>query len=131
MLDTDVCVHLIRKKPADLLRKLTGYVMSDIGISSITVAALQYGVQKSSRPMQNQQALDQFLIPLSIVDFDYDAAIIYGYIRAHLEAQGTMIGSLDSLIAAHALSRNFTLVTNNTGEFSRVPGLVVDNWLSS
>jgi tRNA(fMet)-specific endonuclease VapC len=131
MHDTDVCVHLIRKKPTDLLHRLTGYSIYDIGISSITVAELQYGVQKSSRPVQNQQALDQFLIPLSIVDFDYDAAISYGYIRSHLEAQGTMIGSLDSLIAAHALSRNVILVTNNTGEFSRVPGLVVDNWLSS
>ncbi|HYO50014.1 MAG TPA: type II toxin-antitoxin system VapC family toxin [Chloroflexia bacterium] len=131
MLDTDVCVHLIRKKSADLLRKLIGYSISDIGISSITVAELQYGVQKSSRPMQNRQALDQFLIPLSIVDFDYDAAISYGYIRAHLEAQGTMIGSLDTLIAAHALSRNVTLVTNNIGEFTRVPGLVIDDWSSS
>src|SRR2546427_810309 len=125
MLDTNICVYLIRGKPANLLRKLAGQPISDIGISSITVAELQFGVQRSSRPAQNQLALDQFLIPLNILDFDYDAAAAYGRVRAHLEAQGTPIGSLDTLIAAHALSRGLTLVTNNTRAFSRVPGLAV------
>lgn len=128
MLDTNICVYLIRKKNPALAEKLAGFPVLDIGLSSITVAELQFGVQKSSQPAQNQQALDLFLIPLTILDFDYDAALTYGRIRTYLEAQGTPIGSLDTLIAAHALSQNLTLITNNTREFSRIPDLMVEDW---
>ena len=102
----------------------------DVGVSSITVAELQFGVQKSQRPLQNQEALALFLAPLIIADFDHAAAEAYGVIRADLERQGTPIGSLDTLIAAHALSLGVTLVTDNEREFSRVPGLQVENWVS-
>jgi tRNA(fMet)-specific endonuclease VapC len=128
LLDTNICVHLIRKKPGKVLQKLIGLAVSDVGISAITAAELQYGVQKSSQPAANQHALNQFLIPLTVLDFDYNATVVYGQIRAHLEAQGTPIGSLDTLIAAHALSQNLTLVTNNVGEFARVPDLTVEDW---
>lgn len=128
MLDTNVCVQLIRHKPPDLLRRLTEHRISEVGISSITVAELQFGVQRSSQPARTQNALEQFLIPLAILDFDYESARAYGSIRAHLEAQGTPIGSLDTLIAAQALSQNLVLVTNNTREFARVPGLSVEDW---
>ncbi len=130
MLDTNICVYLIRKKNPVLIQKLAGYPVLDIGLSSITVAELQFGVQKSSQPTQNQQALDQFLVPFTIVDFDYEAATAYGRIRAYLEAQGTPIGSLDTLIAAQALSQGLTLVTNNTREFSRIPDLLLEDWSS-
>ncbi|HEX8221037.1 MAG TPA: type II toxin-antitoxin system VapC family toxin [Chloroflexia bacterium] len=128
MLDTSICVHLIRQKPSELLRRMTMQAVPDICVSSITVAELQYGVQRSSQPQRNQHAFEQFLIPLIILDFDYDASLTYGRIRAQLEAQGTPIGSLDTLIAAHAFSQGLTLVTNNTREFARVPGLLVEDW---
>ncbi|HUT19255.1 MAG TPA: type II toxin-antitoxin system VapC family toxin [Anaerolineae bacterium] len=128
MLDTNICIYLIKQKPPQLLRKFAELSFGDVGVSAITVAELQYGVQKSQYPEQNQQALGQLLIPLTIVDFDHNAAVAYGAIRAALERQGTPIGSLDTLIAAHAQSLDVTLVTNNVREFSRVPDLKVVNW---
>lgn len=105
--------------------------MGSVGISSVTLAELHYGIHKSSKPDKNQVALDQFLIPLEIVDFDSDAAIVYGEIRAALEKEGTPIGSLDTLIAAHAKSLRLTLVTNNEKEFDRVDGLKIENWVKT
>ena len=128
LLDTNTCVHLIRQKPAGLLRKLTSLPVGEAGVSSITVAELQYGVRKSSRPEQNAEALAMFLLPLPIADFDYKAAEAYGRIRAHLESSGAPIGPLDTLIAAHAASLDATLITNNPGEFGRVPQLRVEDW---
>jgi tRNA(fMet)-specific endonuclease VapC len=93
------------------------------------VAELEYGVKKSSQSQANQTALIDFLIPLTILDFSFEAAVEYGTIRTQLEAKGTPIGSLDMLIAAHAKASNLTLVTNNVKEFSRVEGLKVENWL--
>ena len=87
-----------------------------------------YGVYKSQHPAQNRQALEQFLIPLVLLDVDPAVAAVYGRLRADLEAEGTPIGSLDTLIAAHALSQNLVLVTNNTREFARVPGLLIEDW---
>ncbi len=101
LLDTNICIELIRKKPPRLIQKLMALEVGAVGISSITVAELQYGVSKSRRPEENQQALDQFLLPLAIVEFDYEAAVIYGRVRADLERAGTPIGALDTLIGAH------------------------------
>jgi tRNA(fMet)-specific endonuclease VapC len=130
LLDTSICVHLIRQRPAGLLRKLTALPVGDAGISSITAAQLQYGVRKSHRPEQNAEALAMFLAPLAVADFDYAAAEAYGCIRAHLEQAGAPIGPLDTLIAAHAASIDAILVTNNVGEFGRVLGLRVEDWTS-
>jgi tRNA(fMet)-specific endonuclease VapC len=128
MLDTDTCIDLIRKKPPALLARIQAALLGDIGVSAVTVAELNYGVHKSQQPQQNQQALEQFLLPLLVVDFDYAAALAYGQIRAELERRGTPIGSLDTMIAAHALSLGATLVTRNTGEFQRVPQLAAADW---
>ena len=128
LLDTNVCIALIRQKSPALLDRVAQHTIADIGISSITVAELQYGVYRSQHQAQNEQALAQFLIPLNILDFDYEAAAAYGHLRAALEAQGAPIGALDMLIAAHAVSRNLVIVTNNTREFARVPGLSVEDW---
>jgi len=128
LLDTNICIYLIKKKPLPVLQKFETHTMGDIGVSAITVAELEFGAQKSRHPEQNQHALEQFLIPLAIVEFDYNAAVTYGYIRAALETQGTPIGPLDMLIAAQALSLNITLVTNNTKEFCRVSNLKIENW---
>ncbi len=130
LFDTNTCIYLIKKKPLEVLQKFSTYIVGDIGISSVTVAELCFGVQKSQRPPQNQQALEQFLLALTIVEFDYDAAVVYGRIRAMLEKQGTPIGSLDMLIAAHAVNLDLTLVTNNTREFGRVLNLKLDNWVN-
>jgi tRNA(fMet)-specific endonuclease VapC len=130
MLDTNICVYLIRKKSPKVFQNLARHSILEVSISAITVAELQFGAQKSSQADQNQQALNQFLLPFTILDFDYDAAMAYGHLRAYLEAEGTPIGSLDTLIAAHALSQNLSIVTNNTREFSRVPGLLVEDWVN-
>jgi tRNA(fMet)-specific endonuclease VapC len=130
LLDTNICIYLIKQKPPEILKKFTQYTPDDLAISAITVAELQFGVQKSRYPAQNQAALEQFLLPLNILDFDYAAAIVYGRIRALLERQGLPIGAMDLLIAAQALSTNLSIITNNTREFVRVPGLQVLNWLN-
>ena len=93
------------------------------------MSELLYGVSKSSKPEQNQIALTQFIAPLDILSYGDEAAQYYGDLRAHLEKQGRPIGSLDMLIAAHALSTNCALVTNNEKEFIRVPNLKIDNWV--
>ena len=108
-----------------MLRRFETYVAGPIGVSSITVVELEFGVQKSLCPSQNQEALEQFLLPLVILDFDNEAARAYGKIRALLEKQGRVIGALGTLIAVHTLSLNLPLATNNVREFSRVPGLKV------
>lgn len=128
MLDTNICIYVIKQKPAEVLARFNSYAVGDIVVSSITVAELQFGVRKSQQPERNQKALDQFLLPLLVVDFDQIAAASYGAIRATLERQGRPLGPLDMLIAAHALCLGLTLVTNNVGEFDRVQGLAVENW---
>ncbi len=128
LLDTNICIYLIRQRPASVLREMAKQQIGDVGISSVTLAELQFGVAKSAQPERNGAALAQFITPLLIVDFDKPAADVYGKIRAFLEQRGTPIGSLDMLIAAHALSLDVMLVTNNEREFSRVPGLKLENW---
>jgi tRNA(fMet)-specific endonuclease VapC len=128
LLDSNICVLLIRQKSPQVLTQLTSHPITDIGISAITVAELHHGVQKSSRPAQNQQALDQFLLPLTIIPFDENDAVAYGQIRTNLEAQGLPIGALDTLIAAQAVQYNLILVTNNVREFARIPGLAIEDW---
>ena len=129
MLDTDVCITLIRQQPARLLGKVTSAQPGEVGLSSITVAELYFGVEHSQQRERNEAALVQFLFPFDISDFDSRAALAYGHIRAELEAKGTPIGALDTLIAAHALSLKVTLVTHNLREFKRVPELDTENWL--
>ncbi len=129
MLDTNICIYIIKKKPQQVLRRLKKARVSDIGVSSITLSELEYGRAKSSRPDQNRIALAEFLAPLEILSYDDMAAQEYGKIRASLERHGTPIGPMDMLIAAHALSLNCTLVTNNEREFSSVASLKIENWV--
>jgi tRNA(fMet)-specific endonuclease VapC len=128
LLDTNTCIYLIKQHPTEVLRKFNEYAVGDIGISSVTTAELHFGVEKSQRPEANRRALQQFLLPLTVADFDENAAAAYGHVRAQLEKQCTPIGPLDTLIAAHALSLDLTLVTNNVRGFERVPALEVENW---
>ncbi|NJN12003.1 MAG: type II toxin-antitoxin system VapC family toxin [Richelia sp. RM2_1_2] len=129
LLDTNICVYIIKNKPPQVLAKFKTLDISDVGISSITVAELEYGVYKSQRQEQNHAALSQFLIPLEILPFDEQATQTYGRIRAELERQGIVIGSMDMLIASQAISLGLILVTNNVRELSRIPELVLENWV--
>ncbi len=131
MLDTNTCIYIIKRKPPKVIERFKQADISQIGISSITLSELLYGVSKSTKPEQNQIALSQFVAPLEIMPYDDDAAQSYGDLRAGLEKQGTPIGSLDMLIAAHAISLNSVLVTNNEREFIRIPNLKIDNWTTS
>ena len=128
MLDTDICIYIIKQKPKNVLHKFLLEMSNGICISSITLGELEFGVKNSLEPFKNEKALLQFLAPLDISEFGRDAAYEYGDIRAHLTRTGQPIGPLDMLIAAHAKSEALVLVTNNTREFECVPGLKIENW---
>jgi len=130
LLDTNICIYIIRQKPDNVIKKFLSLSTGSIGLSVITLAELQYGISKSSQPDKNALALEKFLIPLQIIEFNAAASVEYGKIRSNLEKTGNVIGSMDMLIAAHAKSLNLTLVTNNEKEFRRVSGLEVENWVN-
>ena len=130
MLDTNICIYAIKHRPATVLAALRRHEAAGLGVAAITVAELEFGAAKSGSA-RNQAALQQFLRPLEVADFDRAAASIYGPLRAQLEAAGTPIGPLDTQIAAQALALGVTLVTNNTREFARVPGLLLANWVDA
>lgn len=129
MLDTNICIYIIKQQPVAVLKRFLEYQIGDIGISSITLSELRYGVAKSTHQEKNTKALDEFITPLEVVSFDEEAAHVYGDIRATLEKAGTPIGSMDMLIAAHAVSLGIPLVTNNAREFVRIPALNIIDWL--
>ncbi len=130
LLDTNLCIYLINMKPPAVLARFRQYRMGEVGLCSVVAAELAFGVAKS-QSARNRQALEMFLAPLTILPLDAAAVWIYGDLRADLERRGTPIGSLDTLIAAHALSQQALLVTNNTREFAKVPGLQLDNWVAA
>ena len=128
MLDTNMIAYARNRRPPCVLEKLLQHNPSEISISSITMAELEYGVFNSSKPEQNRNALIMFLSGISILPFDTSASLEYGDIRYRLKTQGNLIGGNDMLIAAHARSLNLTLVTHNTKEFSRIAGLKLEDW---
>lgn len=129
MLDTNICVYLIKHNPLQVRAQFERRQPGDILLSSIVLAELMYGVSKSQYKERNLAALEMFLMPLEVVPFDEHATGIYGDIRVGLERSGQIIGGNDLFIAAHARALNATLVTNNLKEFSRVPGLNLENWV--
>ncbi|MBZ0200192.1 MAG: type II toxin-antitoxin system VapC family toxin [Ignavibacteriaceae bacterium] len=128
LLDTNICISIIKKKPEIVIAHLLRNKPGEVAMSSITVAELNYGVAKSSKPMENAIALEQFLQPFVVLEFTKADSEYYGGIRATLEKKGTPIGAMDLLIASHAVSRNLILVSNNEKEFKRVKGLKIENW---
>ena len=128
MLDTNIIIYAKDARPEFVLEKFRQYKPGDLCISSITMAELEYGVCNSKKPEQNRLALLTFLSNIDIGPFDTDAARCYGQIRFDLKSKGQLIGANDMLIAAHAKSLGYTLITNNTREFERVNGLLLDNW---
>ena len=127
LLDTNICIYIINRRPPAVLERFDEHPLGAIGASSITAAELAFGVAKSGSD-KNRRALEKFLASLDVAPFDREAMWAYGSLRAGLELRGRPIGSLDTLIAAHALALEATLVTNDVGEFGRVPGLKVENW---
>ena len=130
MLDTNICIFIIKHKPESVIKKFMKLEPNDICISSITYAELVHGVEKSQAVEKNRIALTVLLSEIEIIPFDSTAAQVYGWIKADLQKKGTPIGPLDTLIAAHAKSLELTLVTNNTREFSRVDGVELEDWVS-
>ena len=128
MLDTNICIYVIKHKPEKVFRKLQTIHPEDVCISSVTYAELVHGVEKSAAVEKNRLALSILLANMEILDFDVDAADYYGKIRADLEKKGTPIGPLDMMIAGHAQSLGYTVITNNMKDFSRVAALKIENW---
>ncbi len=129
MLDTNICIYIIKNRPQSVKEKFLEFKIGELCLSSITVSELFFGAYKSNYVEKNIKAIESFLIPFEIVNFDYKASKEYGKIGASLEKQGRVIGNMDMQIAAHAKSLNLILVTNNTKEFQRVDDLKLDNWV--
>ena len=128
MLDTNICIYAIKNKTRHVLARLKQNLSRGICISSITLAELELGVSKSAYPEKNRIALMHFLAIPDVFPFDDTAAVEYGNICARLQKRGTPIGTMDTLIAAHARAAGLILITNNVREFERVPGLRIENW---
>jgi tRNA(fMet)-specific endonuclease VapC len=128
MLDTDISSHVMKRYNDAVLNRLRAVPVADVSISAITKSELMYGVEMSPRRQQDEAALVAYLRHVEVLDYPGEAALHYGQIRAALKRSGTMIGANDLFIAAHARCLGLTLVTNNTSEFGRVPGLALENW---
>ena len=128
MLDTNMCIYIIKRHPERVLKKVITLPVGDVCISSITLAELMYGVHKSQHQKKNETALSEFISPLDIMPFDEGVTHHYGRIRAYLENKGIPIRPLDMMIAAHAQWLGSTLITNNSKEFIRVPDLSIEDW---
>ena len=129
MLDTNICIYIIKKHPESILMKFQKYRHQNIYISVITLAELQYGVERSSSKKFNQKIINDFISHLLVVPWGKESALQYGKLRNALNEKGTPVGNMDLMIASHALSQGFTLVTNNVKEFKRVPKLKYENWV--
>lgn len=128
LLDTNICIYVINHKPQQVFERFKQYQLGQLAISSITASELAFGVEKSGSE-RNKQALNKFLAPLEILAYDEHAIWHYAKLRQDLQATGKTIGSLDMLIAAHALALDTVLVTNNIKEFERIDGLKLENWV--
>ena len=129
LIDTNICIYIMNNHPPKVIEKFKKVGVGEVGISSITVSELYYGVYKSSQIDKNSQRVGEFLQPFSILSYDENASRSYGIIRNELEKKGKVIGPLDMLIAAHALSNDLILITNNVKEFERIQSLRVENWV--
>ncbi len=128
LIDTNICIYIMNKRPVAVIKKFKQFELGEIGISTITVSELQYGIVKSKYRQKNEVRLEEFLTPLEILTYDQTAARVYGDIRFQLEKLGQPIGPFDLLIAAQAISQDLVLITNNVKEFKRIKKLKVENW---
>jgi tRNA(fMet)-specific endonuclease VapC len=128
LLDTNVWINALRQPTSSLAARFHTLTPADIRVCSVVVAELRHGCLRSAKAAANRAALDALLAPYLSLPFDDAAADRYAAIRHHLESIGQVIGPLDQQIAAIALANGCTLVTHNTAEFGRVPGLVIEDW---
>lgn len=128
LLDTDICSYIISKRPKGLIDKFKSIPLGEIGISVITICEFESGIPGSSHPEKLRSAIDTFLSPFSIIDFQQTDAISFGTIDFHLQSKGIPIGDMDTMIASQAISRELVLVTNNVKHYSRVPNLTYESW---
>ena len=128
MLDTNICIYVIKRQPSEL-RERFDRLAEELAISTVTLAELYYGAEKSSRQDANRQTVENFAARLEILQFSASAAIHYGQVRADLERARRVCGPYDMMIGAHARSEGLTVVTNNLREFARMPGVRVENWV--
>jgi tRNA(fMet)-specific endonuclease VapC len=128
LLGTDICSYIIKKRPKSVIDKFKSIPLGDIGISVITVCEFESGMPGNSNPEKLRSAIDTFLSPFSIVDYQQSDAIAFGKIDYFLQSKGIPIGDMDTLIASQALSRGLILITNNVKHYSRVPGLIYEAW---
>ena len=128
MLDTNLCIRVLRDRPAGLRERFNSEATA-LCISTVTFAELMHGAEKSARPVEIRQQVEAFAARLTVLPFDESAAAHYGEIRADLERRGLVIGPYDLMIAGHARSRGLVVITGNLGEFTRVGGLRSEDWL--
>ena len=129
LLDTNICIYVLKNSYPALTEKVFSFNPSFIALSSVTVFELEYGAAKSNWGEKTRQKLARFLAPFSIIPFDSDDAITAGRIRGFLEKQGTIIGPYDCQIAAQGITKGRTVVTHNTREFERIPGIILEDWV--
>ena len=129
LLDTNICIYFMKNQYPDLTRRLLSHDPSELMLSSVTVFELEYGTAKSHWGEQTHQKMRLFLAPFTILPFDADDAFSAGRIRGMLAQRGTPIGPYDVMIAGQGLAKNLTVITHNTKEFSRVPGLQLEDWI--
>jgi len=128
LLDTNICIYTINKRPEHVIKKVKSCNHEEICISSITIMEMEYGLQRSKIKDLTREALIDFILPFEIINFNSGDAYEYGKIRAHLESIGKPIGAYDLQLAAQAISRKLILVTNNVKEFSKIPEIEIENW---
>lgn len=129
LLDTNICIYIINKRPQKVVDKVKMLEPMNIKLSSVSVAEMEYGVAKSAYREKNKEALNHFISAFDIIPFDYEDAAVYGLIRADLEKRGEVIGSYDMQIASQAIARDLILVTNNISEFIKINNLKLENWV--
>ena len=130
LLDTNICIYIIKKKPIKVFKKFSRLEIGELKISSITFAELYFGVYNSQNIEKNLNTIKNFLLPFEIIDFDEKSASEYAKIKANLRKKGQIIGELDMQIAGVALSNNLILITNNEKEFNRIENLKIENWVN-
>lgn len=130
MLDTNLCIRVLRDRPAGVRERFNAEAAA-LCISTVTLAELFYGAERSAKPVENRQQVEAFAARLVVLAFDSEAAAHFGDIRADLARRGEVIGPYDLMIAGHARSRGLIVVTGNLGEFNRVSGLRAEDWLAA
>lgn len=131
LLDTNICIYIKNHRPPEVLARFSSLPPGKVAMSAITYGELRFGAEKSSKPKEAHQILEHLVALIPVLPLDKNASTRYGKIRHQLQASGKMIGNNDLWIAAHALAGKLILVTNNEGEFKRVLGLKVENWVRS